>query len=183
MIGSDGTLPLPMEGSLPPDLQGTLIRVGPSGPIGADGAREPVPGGDGGDDADGSDRHPGALHAVELRDGQAVWYRTHESAADAGVFWHAGSLLALPESGLPSRYTRFLEPQEFAGGLTVPIASHVHRVASDGGARPLLGTTTAGRWQNPTRSGCASASGTPAAGCGARSRLSSNEQPGSTTSG
>ena len=41
-------------------------------------------------------------------------------------------MLALPETGLPSQYSRLLEPQEFAGGLTVPIASHVHRVAADG---------------------------------------------------
>ncbi len=70
---------------------------------------------------------------MELRDGRAVSYLRQESEADAGVFWHAGSLLALPESGLPARYDRFLEPQEFAGGLTLPIASHVHRVAADGG--------------------------------------------------
>ena len=55
-----------------------------------------------------------------------------DSEADAGVFWHAGSVLALPESGLPSRYSRFLEPEDFAGALAVPIASHVHRVAADG---------------------------------------------------
>jgi carotenoid cleavage dioxygenase-like enzyme len=110
---------LPMEGALPPDLQGTLFRVGPGG-AGA--------GGSGGHDGAG-----GALHAVELRDGRAVSYLRRNSPADAGVFWHAGSVLALPESGLPSRYDRFLEPQEFAGGLTVPIASHVHRVAADGG--------------------------------------------------
>jgi carotenoid cleavage dioxygenase len=48
------------------------------------------------------------------------------------VFWHAGSLLALPEAGTFSQYTRFLEPQAFAGGLTVPVASHAHRVAADG---------------------------------------------------
>jgi carotenoid cleavage dioxygenase-like enzyme len=109
-----------MEGALPPDLQGTLFRVGPSG-VGA-GAGGGGPGGGG-----------GALHAVELRDGRAVSYMRRDSPADAGVFWHAGSLLALPETGLPSQYDRFLEPQEFAGGLTVPIASHVHRVAADGG--------------------------------------------------
>ena len=74
----------------------------------------------------------GALHAIEIRDGKAVSYVRRESEADAGVFWHAGSVLALPESGLPSRYSRFLEPEEFAGALTVPIASHVHRVAADG---------------------------------------------------
>jgi carotenoid cleavage dioxygenase len=94
--------------------------------------------GSGGDEGDVD--HPGsaeaeprgALWAVELRDGSAVSFLGRESEADAGVFWHAGSLLALPEAGLPSRYSRFLEPQEFAGALTVPIASHVHRVAADG---------------------------------------------------
>ena len=29
MIGTNGALALPMSGSLPPDLQGTLFRVGP----------------------------------------------------------------------------------------------------------------------------------------------------------
>ena len=74
----------------------------------------------------------GALHAVEIRDGKAVSYLRRESDADAGVFWHAGSVLALPEAGLPSQYSRLLEPEEFSGGLTVPIASHVHRAAADG---------------------------------------------------
>jgi len=69
---------------------------------------------------------------VELRDGKAVSYLRRESEADAGVFWHADSVLALPEAGIPSQYSRFLEPEEFAGGLTVPIASHVHRVAANG---------------------------------------------------
>ena len=85
----------------------------------------------------------GALHAVELRDGKAVWYTRQESEADAGVFWHANSVLALAESGIPSQYSRFLEPEEFAGGLTVPIASHVHRLASDGG-RVLFGVDGGG---------------------------------------
>ena len=115
VIGAEtGQLPpLPMEGSLPPDLEGTLFRVGPA------------TGGDTGS-------LPGALHAVELRDGRPVSYLRQESAADAGVFWHAGALLALPEAGMPSQYSRLLEPQEFAGGLTVPVASHAHRVAADG---------------------------------------------------
>ncbi len=117
MIGFDGTLPLPMEGALPPDLQGTLVRIGPRAP----------------EETDGDGTGEGTLHAVELRDGQAVWYGNHESAGDAGVFWHSGSLLALPESGFPSQFSRFLEPEEFSGGLTVPIASHVHRLAADGG--------------------------------------------------
>jgi carotenoid cleavage dioxygenase-like enzyme len=136
MTGSNGALPLPMSGSLPPDLQGTLFRVGPAWPWGAGTA---AGGGAGEADEDGhGGESSGALHAVELRDGQAVWYQRQESEADAGVFWHAGSVLALPESGIPLQYTRFLEPEEFGGGLTVPIASHVHRLAADGG-RVLFG--------------------------------------------
>ena len=86
---------------------------------------------------DGAAPTRGALHAVELRDGHAVSYLEVDSPADAGVFWHAGSVLALPEAGLPSQYSRLLAEEEFGGGLTVPIASHVHRVASDG-ARVLF---------------------------------------------
>ena len=122
MIGfgadNDGGLPLPMEGALPPDLQGMLYRVGP--------AAETVR-------ADGAEERRGELHAVELRDGRAVSYQRQASDADAGVFWHAGAVLALPESGMPSQYSRLLAPEEFAGGLAVPIASHVHRLAADGG--------------------------------------------------
>ncbi len=141
MIGGDnGALPLPMSGSLPPDLQGTLFRVGPASPQGARTADVPAEGrqgeGDGADDERrgvvGSDGMAGALHGIEIRDGRAVWYLRQESDANAGVFWHAGALLALPEAGIPSQYSRFLESEEFAGGLTVPIASHVHRLAADG---------------------------------------------------
>jgi carotenoid cleavage dioxygenase-like enzyme len=132
---------LPMEGSLPPDLQGTLFRVGPRSP-GRTGREQPQPVSDdnGEEGAGGSGpgenalgRPPGALHAVELRDGAAVSYLSRESDADAGVFWHAGSVLALPETGLPLRYSRVLQEQGFAGSLKVPLASHTHRVASDGG--------------------------------------------------
>jgi len=56
--------PLPIDGVLPPDLAGTLVRIGPGpGAVG------------------------GALHAVELRDGTAVSYLTRPSSADANVFW------------------------------------------------------------------------------------------------
>jgi carotenoid cleavage dioxygenase-like enzyme len=133
-----------MSGSLPPDLQGTLFRVGPAWPWGlrdvdqtggdGGGAESGAEGGGGG----GALEAAGALHAVEIRDGQAVWYQRRESTADAGVFWHAGSVLALPEFGIPLQYSRFLEPEEFGSGLTVSIASHVHRLAADG-ARVLFG--------------------------------------------
>jgi carotenoid cleavage dioxygenase-like enzyme len=125
LIGTNGALALPMTGSLPPDLQGTLFRAGPAWPWGSD------------DPGEGDER-AGALQAVEIRDGRAVSYVRQGSDADATVFWHAGSVLALPESGIPSQYSRHLEPKEFAGGLTVPIASHVHRLAADGG-RILFG--------------------------------------------
>ena len=96
-----------------------------------------------------------------------------DSPADAGVFWHAGSVLALPEAGLPSQYPRLLAEEEFGGGLTVPIASHVHRVASDG-ARVLFSVddglgvgddADAPRQQGrPTGSGCAWANGMTSGG-------------------
>jgi carotenoid cleavage dioxygenase len=143
---------LPMDGALPPDLQGTLFRIGPRSPwaqrsASAGEAREPADGapagstsGEAGAAAElvGGERlsdpglPAGALHAVEFRDGKAVSYRWCASDADASVFWHAGSVLALAETGLPSQYSRELEPQDFTGTLSVPIASHVHRVASDG---------------------------------------------------
>lgn len=125
-----------MEGALPPDLQGTLFRAGPgtrSDALVGDEAGEA--GEDAGNPVPGTTRAAiarGALHAVELRDGRAVSYLHRASPADASVFWHGGSLLALPECGIPTQYSRLLEPEEFAGGLTVPIASHVHRDASDG---------------------------------------------------
>jgi carotenoid cleavage dioxygenase len=165
-----------MEGALPPDLQGTLFRIGPRSPwaqrsSGAVDGEElegrtsggPEPGA--ATDAEAGDRGPdraglpiGALHAVEFRDGKAVTYRWSESDADASVFWHAGSVLALPETGLPSQYSRLLEPQEFGGALSVPIASHVHRVASDG-ARVLF--TVDDRGQTHASSPLEAAEGQP----------------------
>jgi carotenoid cleavage dioxygenase len=105
-----------MDGVLPPDLQGTFLRIGPGG------------------------AEAGALHAVELRDGRAVSYGTADSPADANLFWQAGKVLALAECGLPQQFTRHLEPEDFGDGLTVPIASHVHR-DPDSGGRILFGLT------------------------------------------
>jgi carotenoid cleavage dioxygenase-like enzyme len=140
---------LPIDGVLPPDLQGTLLRIGPgaryglgrapgagalaeSDPGGAD------PAGAAQDDAADDEAYAGALHAIELRDGTAVSYLTSPSAANANVFWQAGKVLALAESGLPQQFSRLLQPEEFDGGLRVPIASHVHRDALTGG-RILFG--------------------------------------------
>jgi carotenoid cleavage dioxygenase len=122
--------PLPIDGVLPPDLQGTLVRIGP----GTSGGKAEA-------EAEGgaqSGARAGALHAIEIRDGAAVSYLTGPSSADANVFWHAGKVLALAESGLPQQFSRLLEPEEFEGGLKVPVASHVHRDAATGG-RVLFG--------------------------------------------
>ncbi|HWD54409.1 MAG TPA: carotenoid oxygenase family protein [Acidimicrobiales bacterium] len=127
---------LPLVGALPPDLQGTLLRIGPRSPWAQRSGEAPTPlepeDEPGGPDGAETGLPMGAIHAVEFRDGMAVSYRWGESDADAGVFWHAGSVLALPETGLPSQYSRLLEPQEFTGRLSVPIASHVPRVAAEG---------------------------------------------------
>jgi carotenoid cleavage dioxygenase len=104
---------LPVEGVLPPDLQGMFLHIGPNR-------------------ADDDAGTPGALHAVELRDGTAVSYLTQPSVADANLFWHAGSVLALPESGRPERFSRELTPETFSGALAVDIASHVRREAASG---------------------------------------------------
>jgi carotenoid cleavage dioxygenase-like enzyme len=133
--------PLPIDGVLPPDLQGTLIRIGPGTPSGGrtgggttdGGAEDGVEVG-----AAGAGALAGALHAIEIRDGAAVSYLTGPSSANANVFWHAGKVLALAESGLPQQFSRLLTPEEFEGGLTVPIASHVRRDAATGG-RVLFG--------------------------------------------
>ncbi len=151
--------PLPIDGVLPPDLQGTLIRIGPGfgggGPGGTSRAGGSDGGGSDGDDSGGGsggggvggggvggggsdDPFAGALHAIELRDGAAVSYVTAPSSANANVFWQAGKVLALAESGLPQQFSRLLQPEEFDGGLRVPIASHVHRDAVTGG-RILFG--------------------------------------------
>jgi carotenoid cleavage dioxygenase-like enzyme len=118
--------PLPIDGVLPPDLQGTLVRIGPGTP------------GGGAEDGAEARATAGALRAIEIRDGAAVSYLTGPSSANANVFWHAGKVLALAESGLPQQFSRLLTPEEFEGGLRVPIASHVRRDAATGG-RVLFG--------------------------------------------
>jgi carotenoid cleavage dioxygenase len=131
--------PLPIDGVLPPDLQGTLVRIGPGAGGGVLGAGGGAGGGAGAEDDEGSVATPsGALHAIELRDGAAVSYVTAPSSADANVFWQAGKVLALAESGLPQQFSRLLQPEEFDGGLRVPVASHVHRDSVTGG-RILFG--------------------------------------------
>lgn len=129
--------PLPIDGVLPPDLQGTLVRIGPGVTLDA-GPSDDAQAGDPDGETGRDNPFAGALHAIELRDGTAVSYVTSPSSANANVFWQAGKVLALAESGLPQQFSRLLQPEEFDGGLSVPIASHVHRDALTGG-RILFG--------------------------------------------
>lgn len=126
--------PLPTGGAVPPVLDGLLVRNGPSGY--ADGATGP--------DADGM------VHAIELRDGSAMayrsrWVRTRRLAGVAGTppprgpaqpidgpanvnaVWHAGRLLALDGVGLPHLLTTGLDTvglEDFEGMLTSPLSPH-----------------------------------------------------------
>ena len=175
-----------MEGALPPDLQGTLLRVGPAASFGPGAAaRSRGPAGRVGDEAgaaaagevgpDGSapgaeEPDRGALHAVELRDGKAVSYLCRQTPADAGVFWHAGSVLALPESGLPSRYSRLLEPEEFAGGLPRP-----RRVAR--APRCVRRCPRPVRRGRPRRRGARRGPASRRMGCGRRAAPGATAQP------
>ena len=125
--------PLAVDGAIPPVLEGLLVRNGPN-PVAVD---------------DPAAYHwfsgDGMVHAVELRDGQALsyrnrWVRTRKLAAAAGtprppgppepidgpanthVVWHGGRLLALVESGFPHRLTTELATvcvDDFDGALDV----------------------------------------------------------------
>jgi carotenoid cleavage dioxygenase len=132
--------PLPVDGAIPPVLEGLLVRNGPNPAVVPDAARYHWFSGD------------GMVHAVELREGRAVsyrnrWVRTRKLAAEVGtaappgpiepvdgpanthVVWHGGRLLALVESGFPHRLTtglETLEVEDFDGGLTSPMTAHPH---------------------------------------------------------
>ena len=108
-------LRLPIKGSIPSELQGTLLRNGPN-PIAPDPAKYHWFTGD------------GMLHAIELRDGEARyrnrWVRTDTAAgllgessivdqppdpipaatnrAQTSIVSHAGKTLALYEASLPT---------------------------------------------------------------------------------
>ena len=83
-----------------------------------------------------SGRRRGAIHAVELRDGQAVSYlRRNPKPMQASSGTPVLCWLS-PKSGCRPATPGFSSPR-IRGGLTVPIASHVHRVAADG-ARVLF---------------------------------------------
>ena len=138
--------PLPVEGAIPPSLEGLLVRNGPNPAT--------VP--------DVTGYHwflgDGMVHAVEITAGRASyrnrWVRTRKLAAEIGtkpprgplepldgpanthVVWHGGRLLALVESGFPHRLTTGLETvavEDFDGGLTSPMTAHPHADPDTGG--------------------------------------------------
>ncbi len=135
--------PLPLEGAVPPALEGLLVRNGPNP------ALAPC-------DWFSGD---GMVHAVELRDGKALsyrnrWVRTRKLASELGtppppgpaetidgpanthVLWHGGKLLALAESGFPHRLTVDLDTlgvENFDGALTSPMTAHPHVDPGTGG--------------------------------------------------
>ncbi|RAG81843.1 dioxygenase [Streptacidiphilus pinicola] len=125
---------LPVEGALPPELNGRYFRNGPN----------PRPGEDPGHWFTGD----GMLHGVRLQGGRALWYRNRwvRTAALAGaaflgpegpdlravtantnVVRHAGRILALVENGLPYQVDDRLETlgaYDFGGRLTTAMTAH-----------------------------------------------------------
>ncbi len=139
-----GTVELPVEGALPPQLCGRYLRNGPN----------PSPG-----------REPshwflgdGMLHGVRITDERAEWYRcrwVHTKALETGedfvtedgsvdrsvgvanthVICHAGRILALVESSFPTEVTPELDtvgPYDFGGRLTTAMTAHPKRCATTG---------------------------------------------------
>ena len=132
-------LDLPIEGTLPTGLEGSLLRVGPN-PVAPDPA----------------DYHwflgDGMVHAIELRDGRASyrnrWIRTDaaavslgepaipgqpepanliSSAANTSLVDHDGRILALYEVSLPTEITVELQTVgrfDYGGELRSPMTAH-----------------------------------------------------------
>jgi carotenoid cleavage dioxygenase-like enzyme len=125
---------LPVQGSIPPELNGWYLRNGPN-------PREATGHWFTGD---------GMVHGVRLENGRAAWYRNrwvrtesfehpfplyntdgtrnlHASIANTHVIRHAGKTLALVESSLPYRITTELETlgaYDFDGKLADSMTAH-----------------------------------------------------------
>ncbi|MFI5491438.1 carotenoid oxygenase family protein [Actinoplanes sp. NPDC051859] len=128
------TTGLAVDGTLPPELTGCLLRNGHNPRPGV----TPAHGGTG----------SGMVHGIRLRDGRAEWYRNRwvrtpaldgaphltengvdltASPAGTHVVAHAGRLLALSGTHLPFALTADLEtlgPDNFAGRLRTPMTAH-----------------------------------------------------------
>ncbi|MDT5095297.1 MAG: hypothetical protein QOH60_4660 [Mycobacterium sp.] len=125
---------LPVEGSIPPELNGWYLRNGPN-------PREATGHWFTGD---------GMVHGVRLENGRAAWYRNrwvrtdsfetpiplynpdltrnlHASVANTHVIRHAGKTLALVETSLPYEITNELETlgaYDFGGKLADSMTAH-----------------------------------------------------------
>jgi carotenoid cleavage dioxygenase-like enzyme len=129
---------LPIQGAVPAALRGTYVRNGPN-------------------PKRGTSPHwflgDGMLHGVALRDGRARWYRNRyvrtrtfvEDAPTVGditagvanthVIEHAGRVLALVETSLPTEVTRELETVgcfDYGGRLTTGMTAHPKRCPRTG---------------------------------------------------
>lgn len=123
---------LPVEGVIPPELNGLYARNGAN-------PRE------------GHASHwfmgDGMLHGVSLKDGRAEWYRNRwvrtprfngapsrpgipdirASSANTNVIAHAGKIMALVENALPMMMTRDLDTvgfHDYGGKLDTPFTAH-----------------------------------------------------------
>lgn len=125
---------LPIEGAIPPELNGWYLRNGPN-------PRKPTGHWFSGD---------GMVHGVRLENGRAAWYRNrwvrtdsfdnpfplynadlsrnlHASVANTHVVRHAGKTLALVETSLPYEITNELETlgaHDFNGKLADSMTAH-----------------------------------------------------------
>jgi carotenoid cleavage dioxygenase len=137
-------LDLPVEGALPPELDGLYVRNGANPRPGAGAAHLFL-----GD---------GMLHGLRIEGGRARWYRNRwvrtksfESKApylrrsgtldfavgpaNTNAVAHAGKLLALVETSFPYEVTPELEtvgPHDFAGKLRMPFCAHPKRCPRTG---------------------------------------------------
>lgn len=149
--GSD----LPVEGTLPPQLDGRYLRNGPN----------PRPGEDPGHWFIGH----GMIHGIRLREGRAEWYRNRwvrtarltgrpfltEAGRDSTavpanthILEHGGKLLALVENGFPYEMTPDLDtvgPCDFDGRLTGAMTAHPRAIPT-----PVSCTSSATRRSRPT---------------------------------
>ncbi|WP_344649466.1 carotenoid oxygenase family protein [Cryptosporangium japonicum] len=110
---------LPVEGTLPPELDGRYLRNGPN----------PRPG-------EAAPPHwflgRGMLHGVRLKEGRALWYRnrwvrSETSAANTAVLHHSGRLFALIENTPPVEIDDELGTigtYDFGGRLTTAMTAH-----------------------------------------------------------
>lgn len=134
---------LPVQGTLPPELNGRYVRNG------ANPKHGPTMHWFAGD---------GMLHGIRLREGRAEWYRNRwvQTKALAGVdrldmtsgkmdltvglanthiIRHAGRIFALEEGSLPNEISPELDtlgPYDFGGRLTTPFTAHPHTCPETG---------------------------------------------------